>query len=266
MSVPNIEKLFQYLQCFSIEPIEYCSSLTDFTDNKIITIGDKITDIRLNYAFFYNDNCQMCGGCDPAESNIFTSSEYEQIKACQDEIFIEAGLDPAYLHQLKENLYKSTCVINGKEVSIYIYKQEPNELFLPTRGKIIKRCSWCFQDSEKRFKCRIHPVESITCIMPHLRTYHFKGSNKASLGVTQFGRNWALKCPVELTPPKNKDQFEYNKSNRIAKLERLHQVGLDLNIPTYLPQVIDYVKNTHFTDYESRLDVNVLSKKQRSLF
>ena len=50
MSIPNVEKLFQYLQCFSKHPIEYNET----------KIGDQITQIKLNSTLFYSDNCLNC--------------------------------------------------------------------------------------------------------------------------------------------------------------------------------------------------------------
>ena len=268
MSVPNIEKLFQYLQCVSVSPIEfggYFNATMPKNETKQI-IGDQISDIRLNAHFFDNDGCIMCGGCDPAESNVFTYSEYQDIKNCTSQKFIDCGLDPKYLTLLQTGLHEDFCVINGKEVSIWVYPQVNNEFYLPTREKILNRFTWCFKDSEKRFKCRIHPVESITCIMPHLRIFHVKGTHKSSIGISQFGRNWALKCPVILTECENAEQFYRNKQNRVKKLIKLNQVGLDLNIETYLPEVIDYIQGIEFQNYKNFLGKNVISSKCKKLF
>ena len=89
MSVPNIEKLFQYLHCVSKNPITFSGRFELDKEKYIpkIVCEDKITDIRLNSRFFLTDSCQMCGGCCPAESNVYTSSEYESIqKFTSDEL------------------------------------------------------------------------------------------------------------------------------------------------------------------------------------
>lgn len=268
MSVPNIEKLFQYLSCVSKQPIEFSGVWNKNFKSipQVKLIGDKITSIQLNSKFFYTDKCEMCGGCDPAESNLFTSSEYDKIQSCSSQDFLEEGLDPKYLSKLKIGLYKKGFYINGKISYVWIYDQELNELYLPTREKILSRCTWCYQESSHVFKCRIHPVESITCIMPHLRIFHFGGSSKSSIGLAQFGRNWALKCPVELLPPDTEEQFNINKNNRIEKLLQLNQVGIDLNIVTYLPEVIEYVERLNFENYQNYLNKNILQPKQHRLF
>lgn len=256
MSIPNIDKLLQYLQCVSKHPIN--------VDGKVI--GDQITDIRLNSKFFYNDSCQNCGSCDPPESNLYTASEYQAILDATEEQFTEYGLEYSYLEELRNNLIQTTWNINGLDVPFWMYEQQENILYLPSREKEVPRCSWCFQCDEHKYKCRIHPVESITCIMPHLRIFHVSGSHRSSIGISQFGRNWALGCPVILTPPKNEEEFNYNKQNRINKLRRLMQVGLDMNIDTYLPEVIQYVEATEYDNHLKRLHKNVIKTKQIKLF
>lgn len=268
MSIPNIEKLFQYLHCVSKSPIEYGGYWDEKRDSWRggKTIGDKIDDIRLNEHFFDTDACHMCGGCDPAESNVYTKSEYEHIQAVNEADFIQAGIDPKYLTKLRLGLHPRSHKINGQSIIVHVYEQEPNSLYLPTRDKVIDRCTWCFQENETTFRCGIHVVESITCIMPHLRFFHVSGSNRASIGISQFGRNWALKCPVILTPPDNEEQFEINKGNRIQKLERLNQIGLDLNIDTYIPEILDYISTLNFSNYSYALNRNVLAPRTISLF
>lgn len=265
MSVPNIEKLFQYLHCVSKNPITFSGRFDPDKEKYIpeIICKDKITDIRLNSRFFLTDSCQMCGGCCPAESNVYTSSEYESIQKFTSDDMKKFNLDASYLDKLKSGLIQETYIINDEKVSIWVYRKELNQLYLPTREKIIDRCSWCYQESEKIFKCRIHPIESITCIMPHLRIFHVNGSNRSSIGISQFGRNWSLKCPVDLTDPQTEEQFNLNKENRIGKLIRLHRVGQDLNIETYIPQIIDYLDIVNFRNYENYLGVNILNRQKR---
>lgn len=272
MSVPNIEKLFQYFKAVAKYPIKYEGYLDSTGQYKLtkelkeyLENEPPIQSIKLNTSFFYNDTCLNCGGCDPAESNLFTKSEYEQIFSITDQEFIDYGLDPKALHDLRNGLYSMKHRINDEDIEVWVYNQNKNSLFLPTRNKELKRCSWCFKDSKNRFKCRIHPVESITCAMPHLKFYHTRKSPNTSMGIHQFGRNWALKCPVILSPPESEEQFEYNKQNRIEKLARLNQIGLDLNIDTYLTQIIEYIEPIKYDNYEDSLNINVLSNLKKSI-
>lgn len=256
MSVPNIEKLFQYLQCFSKDGIEFNG----------ITISEPITSVKLNSKAFYTDYCDNCGCCDPPESNLYSKSEYLRILNCKDEVFTEYGLDPSYLHTLRDGLHLRKANINGEDVELYEFKQLENIMYLPNRGKEIKRCTWCFKSEDNKFKCRIHPVESITCIMPHLRVFHIKGTGRSSIGICQFGRNHMLKCPVILKPPEDEIQFNKNKDNVIFKLSRLNEVGLDLNIKTHLPRVIEYISEITFKNHKDAIGKNMITSYQRKLF
>lgn len=262
MSVPNIEKLFQYLSAVSLEPIQLGWVQTARKSYPPQVFGDKIDSVVLNPTFFHTDHCLMCGGCDPAESNLFTESEYQRILSCKDAEFTSVGLDPAYLHMLKAGLEQVFYEINGKTVPAYLFKQQKNIMYLPIRNKELTRCTWCFQEDSKRFKCRIHLVESITCVMPHLRFYHSPGKSKSSMGLHQFGRNWALGCKVEFDEPQTEYEFEANKQNRIEKLKQLNQCGLDLNIPTHIPQILEFIEDCDFENYKERIKVNMLVPKR----
>ena len=262
MSVPNIEKLFQYLSAVSLKPIELGPFRTDRKSYPAQTFGDPVQSVVLNDTFFYTDNCYMCGGCDPAESNLFTVSEFARIKACTDKEFEESGLDPSYLHMLKAGLEPTVYNINGKDVMTYVFKQRKNWMYLPVRGKELNRCTWCFQEENHKFKCRIHPVESITCIMPHLRFYHFPGSSRSSMGIHQFGRNWALGCQVQFSEPLDEDEFERNKADRIEKLWKLYQCGLDLNVDTHIPQIVEFIEDCTFENHKDYFKLNMLIPKK----
>lgn len=255
MSVPNIEKLFQYLKCFSKSGIV-------FNGEKI---SEPITSIKLNSTIFNCDGCMNCGSCDPPESNLYSESEYQRIKNCTKEEFDKAGLDYSYLEILRDNLHEVYFEINGKTITIYEYKQAKNVLYMKSKNKEYLRCSWCFCADESMgiYKCRIHPVESITCIMPHLKTYHNSNSGHSSLGINQFGRNWALKCPVLLKAPSNEAEFNHNKSNVLFKLNRLNEVGDDLNIETYLPEVINYISEIPYENYKNYLEKNMISTSKK---
>lgn len=275
MSVSNIDKLLQYLKCVAVQPIKYYGKLDrdsgiqtyDDSGNLITIVGSTtpIQSIKLNDSFFHTDSCLNCGGCDPAESNTFTQSEYDRIMEADPSLFKDYGLDPEALQILKTSLVEHIHIINGKRVSTYSYKQVKNFMYLPVRGRELDRCSWCFQDSFCKFKCRIHPVTSITCKMPHLRFYHLNNSKNTSMGIYQFGRNWALKCPVKFFPPTSEEEFEINKGNRIEKLKQLEQVSQDLNIQTYLPQVISYVEEIQFDDYTEHLNKNILPPQRKNI-
>lgn len=261
MSINNLDKLFQYFHCVSTSPIifdgQYLNGLSSNHINRTV-IGDQINSIKLNKNFFLNDTCENCGCCCPPESNVYSKSEYEKILNISSQEIKEHRLDPSYREKLQEKLKQENFIINEKVVPVYVYQLDTNYLKLKSKEKEIKRCSWCF-NREDKFMCRIHNLTSITCKMPHLRIFHVNGKHCSSIGISQFGRNWALGCPVVFSEPKDESQFEYNKKNRIDKLQHLNDVGNDLNIETYLPKVIDYIQeNINFNNYKNHLNIDIL--------
>ena len=253
MTVDNISKLLQYLAVVSKDTVKV-------VNKKGIeeTYGDKIESICLNKTFFYSDSCFMCGGCCPSESNVYTESEYKAIKDATHKTYEVWGLDYSYNEKLKEGLHVQTVTINNKDIHVYQYNKDENIMYLPVRGREINRCSWCFEDNQHHYKCRIHPVRSITCIMPHLRFFHKSKSHSTSMGISQFGRNWQLGCKVAFKEPESEKEFDDIKLSRISKLERLNQVGLDMNIETYLPEVINKIDDLKFDNYKNFINQNLI--------
>lgn len=260
MSVNNIAKLLQYLTAVSKDPVKIVNK------HGVEEIhGDKIKSICLNKTFFYSDSCFMCGGCCPSEPNVYTESEYKAIKDANQTMYEVWGLDYLYNEKLKEGLHNQTITINDKDIHVYQYNKDENIMYLPIRGRKLTRCSWLFEDDHHNYKCRIHPVRSITCIMPHLRFFHKSGSHSTSMGISQFGRNWQLGCKVEFTEPADEKEFYETKISRISKLKRLNQVGLDMNIETYLPEVIDKIDDLEFDNYKKFINQNFIDS-YRHLF
>lgn len=251
----NISKLLQYLVPFSKYPIE--------CDGKIY---DKITtSIKLSSSFFYVDKCQSCGCCCPPESNVYTESDKGRIDTVTDEFFVDYELNPDDLHDFRNKLVEEVHTINGNEVHVWVYKLTKNDMYLPQKGKTIPRCSQLFKHP-KGYRCKVHPIRSITCIMPHLRVFHNK-SGSVSLALSQFGRNWALNCPVSFDPPKSEEEFIAAKSDRLSKLLRLLEVANDFGIETYLSDVLSYISDISYSNYEDSLGKDIIQKKRvKNLF
>ena len=244
----NIDKILSY-----ILPTLKSSIVVDG-----ITYAATINKIQLSSTFFHTDRCESCGGCDVAEDNIYTQSEYEKIMSCPDQTFESLSLDPKNLHNLQQGLHEELHEINGKTIPVYSYKLNPVSAYLPTKNKEVVRCTW-IQPTEDptKFYCKIHCVTSITCKMPHLRFIARK--NTLSLCITQFGRNWAVKCPVTFAAPEDEAKFNVNKESRLTKLRILHQCATDLNITdTYLPEIISYVESATFANYLQLLGKDIL--------
>lgn len=223
------------------------------------TVTEDIKHIKIASTFFMKDNCESCGSCCVTESNLYTQSEYERIMSATDQEFIEYGLDPQYLHVLIDGLVPEIHIINGKEVTTYIYPLKKTHFYLPVKGKEMDRCSWLFtSDNNQHFYCRIHPVTSITCRMPHFRFLSVNGQS-VTMGTIQFGRNWAMNCPV-LFEPTTRDNFELTKAAKLEKLRHLLRDAIDLNIDTYFPEIIEYVENIPFEGHQKYLNKTIINK------
>lgn len=253
MSVNNVDKIIQYLQVVAKGPTHIDGKVVERSFNKI----------KLQPNFFYLDDCNQCGCCCPPESNLYTQFEYDYIMDCKKEEFDKEGLDYEDLIHLRNSLVEEHHNINGKDIIFYIYPRDKNELYLPNKGRVVSMCSWLHNYEDGRYRCKVHPIVSITCDMPHFR--FLNNSHTTSLGITQFGRNWALGCKVKFRNPENNSEFLFAKDNRLRKLKRLKRVSEEFNIPTYLPEIIEYVEKIHYENYSMYLGkdiVNITSTKK----
>ena len=249
MSVNNVSKILQYILPLS---------------KKAITVDGEVFDtarksITLSPSFFNVDGCNSCGKCCVAENLLLTQKEYERLMAYTDQDFIDYGLNVEDLHNLQNTIAPVKHNINGKEITVYICPNKKQRMILETKDAENERdvCYHLFKKEDGVYRCKIHPVRSITCRMPHTRIFH-SSSGATSIGISQFGRNWALGCNVEFDVPKDEAEFESIKASRIAQLEYLNEIAEDFNSETYIPDIINYVKNATFDNYRSMLGVNIL--------
>ena len=117
MSVNNLDKVLSYIVPVSKERI-----IVDDID-----YSKPVNAITLGTKFFYSDDCHCCGGCDVAESNLYTESEYNKMMTMLDEDFRAEGFqfgpegfDTEPFHRLKEGLYEEKHIINGAEITVWI--------------------------------------------------------------------------------------------------------------------------------------------------
>lgn len=249
MSVNNLSKIMQYMLPLS---------------KKAITIDDEVFDtarksLMLSPSFFAVDGCNSCGKCCVSENLLLTQKEYERLMAYTDQDFIDYGLDVENLHELQTTIVPHKHMINGKEVTVYICPKKSQKMILETKDPEKERdvCYHLFKKEDNVYRCKIHPVRSLTCRMPHTRIFH-SSSGSTSIGISQFGRNWALGCNVEFHNPETKEEFEEQKSTKIAQFEYMQEVAQSLNIETYLPELIEYTKKCTFENYRDMLGKNLL--------
>lgn len=227
----SIYKLIDYIAKVSKEPITI--------DGKVI-LDKPVTQVTVSDKFFLKDDCTMCGRCCPNENTAYTQSRWRSFTHTLIEEFENLGLNYSDAQMLFAHAEKKLINVNNRDVIFYSHpkdnSKECNRINYEDRPNI-ERCHWVFEKDGK-YLCKIHPVRSITCGMPHLRFFHNKNTGHTSLGVSQFGRNWALGCPVNF-----EGIDEASVQTRIFWLKELKQASDDLGIRTYLPEVIDYLES-----------------------
>lgn len=229
MSVESTIKLLEYVNKVAKEPI--------VLDGQ--PFGTPPAErVVLNESFFYKDDCTMCGKCCPNETTVWTDEGLTRISNSVPTDFTKWGLDFQVVTELLNRVNRMVANINGKAVAFYVSDRDSNKdafhLEWPDR-KEQPRCHWLFE-KEGTYRCRIHPIRSVTCGMPHCRMFHSLNTHTTTIGVSQFGRNWRLKCPVQFGP-----YDEESVQTRILWLERLHATAEDCGIDTFLPEILRYL-------------------------
>lgn len=227
----SIYKIIDYIAKVSKQPIT--------VDGKVI-LEKPVTQVTISDKFFFKDDCTMCGRCCPNENTAYTVSRWKKIIDTSIEEFWKFDLEYSDALLLFTHAEKKLFNVNGKDVLIYSHPKDNskdcNRVDYPDRPNL-ERCHWLFEKDGK-YLCEIHPIRSITCGMPHLRFFHNKNTGHTSLGVSQFGRNWALGCPVHF------EGFdEESVQTRIYWLKELKEAADDLGIKTYLPEIIEYLES-----------------------
>jgi len=255
MSVTNIEKIIQYLIPVSKENIEIDGNIVESHINQIV----------LTKRFFSIDGCNMCGHCCPPEHNTYVQFEYDAIMEFERDGLEKLGLPVENIDDLRENLKTFEHIINGKVVKLYEFRKKYPLLYLPRKGKEVKRCYWVHKFDDGRIGCGIYPLRSLTCRMPHMRFYYNNRTGHSVISTREFGRNWALGCEMEFKQPETEQEFIISKKDRIEKLKYLQKVADELNVDTYVPEIIKYVEAIPFRGYEFCLKRNILEPVPKKL-
>lgn len=196
--------------------------------------------VVLNESFFLKDDCKMCGKCCPNETTVWTKEGLDRINSAIPADFERWGLDFSSVDEIISRMKTVVHSINGKNIEFYVSDRDSNsEAFKLSWDdrKEQMRCHWLFE-KEGTYRCRIHPVRSVTCGMPHCRFFHSETAHETTttIAVSQFGRNWALKCPVEFN-----EVDEESVQTRILWLQRLNDSANDVGVETYLPEILEYL-------------------------
>lgn len=228
----SVDKIIEYVVRVSKEPV---------TVNGVVRLENPIELVTLSPNFFVADGCEMCGRCCININTAYTPTHYSTvINTVGTQQFKEYGLDYNYKQKLMDGIEERILDINGKKVKFLTFPKDDsavaNKVEYPDRG-VVERCHWLFEDNGL-YKCRIHPIRSITCGMPHVRFIHNSTTNRTNLTVGPYGRNWALGCPVKFPEVLHEPSVQ----SRIHWLTMLKGAADDMNIETYLPEILRYLK------------------------
>lgn len=118
--------------------------------------------------------------------------------------------------------------INGKRNKVIFYKQ------MRTRGD--EGCDFLKGEIGVRngCKCIIQSQKPLHCRLPHIRIQRNRMHDSAIIMRTQYGRNWAMGCPVKLKNKIGPVQFNQDRITFFLML----QVADSLGLKTKLPEII----------------------------
>lgn len=238
----SILKLLEYVRKVSKVPI--------VCDGEELSTATRVV---LNPSFYMKDDCRVCGICCSASFNtVYTESGVKWIDECPDSEFLNKdmyGDNPIPLEnrqRLRDSIISHEYEVNGKKVKIYespcLTGKNANHIVLPHKPNAGPRCRWMIDDVPGLYRCGIHPIRSVTCGIPHCRINYNNNSRKTSIGVGQYGRNWALGCPIDL---KNCGYDLDSTKTRVHWLYVLNQCAEDLGIPTVLPEILSYIESLY---------------------
>jgi len=229
MSVNNIIKTLMYIYPITKDRIEYNNE-----------VWEPVNAIYLRESLFCKDECLICGKCCIAEDNLYLPFEVDNMhNVLNTEIDTNThklnGKGYDNIRELLSTLVPITVQLNNKEYTLYKSKTEPNIYEFADRG-VLKRCHWDLPTEDGRLGCGIHPVSALTCRMPHVRFFYNHDKRSTSIGHSQYGRNWALKCPAKVS----KTEFSLDTLDTvIANFELLQKYCDYFEINTYCPEILE---------------------------
>lgn len=238
MSVRSSLKLLQYLHRVSKEPIIVDGASPSIPVPRAVTLDE---------SFFWSDSCVQCGRCCMNETVVWTQEGLNRIldyieRDEQGENNAGVGIvrvAPEDIEELSEKLVEKTININGVDRIFYEFPRDSAYAgqwqYFEGRGDR-QRCHWLRKLGDK-FCCGLYPIRSVTCALPHLRFMHIAKTNRTVIRTMQYGRNHRLGCPAEFKPVE-----EANIAAKLESLKMLKACADDLEIDTWLPEIIEYLE------------------------
>lgn len=254
MSINNISKILTYIYPITKQPIKHRE-----------IIWSPVNSIYLRESLFCKDECLVCGRCCIPENNVFLPFEVDNMRALLKTKSIDTNLHKLNgkgydnIQELLKSLEPEEVIINEKSVNIMVSKLPCTFYTINDRG-LLKRCHWLLPTEDGRLGCGIHPVSSITCRMPHIRFFYNRDLLSTSIGHSQYGRNWALKCPAQVS----KTEFSYDTLDTvISNFELLAKYCDYFGIDTWCKEILEllyYVKANGPASVSKVCDKNIVHK------
>lgn len=222
MSVNNVDKILSYIYPVSV---------------------DRCDHLILNKSLFNVDGCNVCGKCCIHEDLIFLPFEVDRMnKLLINNVKLDAtahlGASLDNIRELVESLQEIVIEVQGKSFVLYKSKLPYRTYYFDDRGTL-NRCHWDIPVADNKLGCGIHQVSSLTCKFPHVRFNYDKKRKTTHIGLMQYGRNWALKCPIKFI-----DEFRYDTvKTLIVKFELLAKYCEYFQIDNYCDVVIDKLQS-----------------------
>lgn len=260
MSVNNVIKTLMYIYPITKQTIKYKNE-----------VWEPVNAIYLRESLFCKDECLICGKCCIAEDNLYLPFEVDKMRSILETKDIDTnthklnGKGYSNIEELLSTLEPITVQVNDKDFTLYRSKTEPRIYEFEDRG-VLKRCHWDLPTEDGGLGCGIHPVSALTCRMPHVRFFYNHEKRHTSIGHSQYGRNWALKCPAQVS----KTEFSMSTLNTvIANFELLQQYCDYFEIDTYCPEILNclyQVRENGITELEKVCNINLVIEKKGLLF
>jgi len=222
-SYGSIFKLIKYLGYLTKVPL-----VVEILGQSVVYLPP--SKVMVSNKFFRSAKCERCGRCcSKSFSLAFTSSDIARMeKSVQNHIVslrqnlkeVLVNLIPKY----KKFAYTKPC---------YLYVNKD------------RRCNFAhyypsFGANAEEWVCSIHRVKPIHCLLPLIQINRHGSEEKSSVSLIkrQYGRNWALHCPVKFGPFST-EEFE---NQDLSILKRLQINAKDLGIATWLDEIVDYLE------------------------
>ncbi len=208
----SIEKLLTYLERVAKRPFSLRYFLKDKLKVYVKNFKNIPNRVVVSKNLFRQYNCldYNCSRCCTRVGfwNIYTPKQYENLKR-------------EYPNEPYNGKFFSV-LIDGKDYNFYIEDH--------TNKK-------CVHLDKERNLCRIHTANPIHCALPLIKFKYNSRTKITYITREYFSRNWFMQCPVKFKP-----MTEEGFNTTIWVLERVKDMAEELQIPTYMSEVIEEVK------------------------